>query len=110
MIHAWKLGFLSIVLAAALAKATAQEPPRNDADSVPAGTNVPGAQYPRITSDLRVVFRIKAPDAQKVEFAFFTKPVFVEIVPGIPMPTVALRPISFSIPATASATVRTVPW
>jgi len=41
-------------------------------DSVPAATNVPGAQYPRITSDLRVIFRIKAPDAQKVEFAFYT--------------------------------------
>lgn len=41
-------------------------------DSMAASTNVPGAQYPRITSDLRAVFRIKAPDAQKVEFAFFT--------------------------------------
>jgi enterochelin esterase-like enzyme len=41
-------------------------------DSVPAPTNVPGAQYPRITSDQRVIFRIKAPDAQKVEFAFYT--------------------------------------
>ena len=37
-------------------------------DSVPAPTNVSGAQYPRITPDLRVIFRIKAPDAQKVEF------------------------------------------
>lgn len=41
-------------------------------DTVPAPTNVQGAPYPRITSDLRAVFRIKAPDAQKVEFAFFT--------------------------------------
>jgi enterochelin esterase-like enzyme len=40
-------------------------------DAVPASTNVQGAQYPQITSDLRVIFRIKAPDAQKVEFAFF---------------------------------------
>jgi enterochelin esterase-like enzyme len=39
--------------------------------AAPAPTNVQGAQYPRITSDQRVVFRIKAPDAQKVEFAFF---------------------------------------
>ena len=45
-----------------------QAPP---ADSVPAPTNVQGAQYPRLTPDLRAVFRIKAPDAQKVEFAFF---------------------------------------
>jgi enterochelin esterase-like enzyme len=40
-------------------------------DTVPATTNVQGAQYPRITSDLRAIFRIKAPDAQKLEFAFF---------------------------------------
>src|SRR6266852_4256872 len=44
-----------------------------------------------------------------VELAFFTKPVFVEIVPGIPMPTVALRPSFFSISCAASATTRTVP-
>lgn len=43
-------------------------PPSN---AVPAPTNVMGAQYPQITPDLRVIFRIKAPDAQKVEFAFF---------------------------------------
>jgi enterochelin esterase-like enzyme len=35
---------------------------------VPAITNVRGADYPRILSDNRVVFRIKAPDAQKVQF------------------------------------------
>lgn len=50
--------------------AQAQLPASND--SVPASTNVPGAQYPRITPDLRVIFRIKAPDAQKVEFAFYS--------------------------------------
>ena len=33
----------------------------------PASTNVPGAQYPQIFSDNRVAFRIKAPDAQKVQ-------------------------------------------
>ena len=36
--------------------------------SVPASSNVRGAEYPRILPDRRVVFRIKAPDAQKVEF------------------------------------------
>jgi enterochelin esterase-like enzyme len=41
-------------------------------DSAPVSTNIGGAQYPRITSDLRAIFRIKAADAQKVEFAFFT--------------------------------------
>jgi len=36
-------------------------------DASPATSNVMGAQYPRITSDLRAVFRLRAPDAQKVE-------------------------------------------
>src|SRR6266571_4189460 len=44
-----------------------------------------------------------------VEFAFFTKPVFVEMIPGIPTPTVALRPSFFSISRAASAIARTVP-
>ena len=48
-----------------------QAPPQAPPDTAPAPTNVQGARYPRITSDLRAIFRIKAPDAQKVEFAFF---------------------------------------
>lgn len=36
-------------------------------DSQPAASNVRGAQYPRITSDLRAIFQVKAPDAQKVQ-------------------------------------------
>ncbi len=36
-------------------------------DGAPASSNVPGAQYPRVASDLRVTFRINAPDAQKVQ-------------------------------------------
>jgi enterochelin esterase family protein len=35
---------------------------------VAASTNVAGADYPRILPDLRVVFQIKAPGAQKVQF------------------------------------------
>ena len=35
--------------------------------SVPAATNIRGAKYPLILPDHRVVFRIKAPDAQKVQ-------------------------------------------
>lgn len=42
--------------------------PQPPADSIPAPTNIKGAMYPRVTSDMRVLFRIKAPDAQKVEF------------------------------------------
>jgi enterochelin esterase-like enzyme len=41
------------------------------ADLIPAPSNVRGAQYPQIHSDLRVTFRIKAPDARKVDFGFF---------------------------------------
>jgi len=41
----------------------AQAPP----DSVPASSNTPGAEYPRIHSDLRVTFRVSAPSAQKVQ-------------------------------------------
>jgi enterochelin esterase family protein len=36
-------------------------------DSKPASSNVPGQQYPRIDSELRATFRIKAPEAQKVQ-------------------------------------------
>src|SRR6267143_3780941 len=36
-------------------------------EAVPAASNVPGAQYPRVHPDLRVTFRIKAPNAQKLE-------------------------------------------
>jgi enterochelin esterase-like enzyme len=35
--------------------------------STPASTNVPGAEYPRINPDLSVTFRLKAPDARKVQ-------------------------------------------
>jgi enterochelin esterase-like enzyme len=36
-------------------------------DSVPASSNVPGAQYPRVYPDSRVSFRLRAPNAQKVQ-------------------------------------------
>jgi enterochelin esterase-like enzyme len=36
-------------------------------DSKPASSNVPGAEYPRVHSDLRVTFHLKAPEAQKVQ-------------------------------------------
>ena len=34
---------------------------------IPASTNISGAQYPQILADNRVLFRVKAPDAQKVQ-------------------------------------------
>ncbi len=45
-----------------------QTPSKAITDSVPAPTNIGGAEYPRLTPDLRVIFRVKAPDAQKIEF------------------------------------------
>jgi enterochelin esterase-like enzyme len=41
----------------------------DDSDSKPASTNILGQEYPRIHVDRRATFRIKAPDAQKVELS-----------------------------------------
>lgn len=51
---------LNLVLAAGFCQA------QTTGDAVPASSNVPGAKYPKIHSDLRVSFRLKAPDARKV--------------------------------------------
>jgi enterochelin esterase-like enzyme len=65
-------GLFGAVLAAAIAEASwAQEGPKAP-EGVPAPTNIRGQEYPRVHDDLRVTFRIKAADAQKVEFGFFT--------------------------------------
>jgi enterochelin esterase-like enzyme len=64
----WFAGLLPLLLAAAPDLLADAKP----ADSIPAPSNIQGKEYPRIHSDLRVTFRIKAPDAKKVEFAFFT--------------------------------------
>jgi enterochelin esterase-like enzyme len=37
------------------------------ADSVPAPSNIPGAEHPRIAPDLSVTFRLKAPNAKQVK-------------------------------------------
>jgi enterochelin esterase-like enzyme len=42
-------------------------------DTNPASTNVPGAQYPRLDGQNRVIFRIKATDAQKVQIDLVKK-------------------------------------
>jgi enterochelin esterase family protein len=42
-------------------------------NAVPASTNVSGAQYPKITSDNRIIFQIKAPEAQKVQVDLMKK-------------------------------------
>jgi enterochelin esterase-like enzyme len=36
-------------------------------DSRPASTNVPGVEFPRIDSQSKAIFRVEAPDAQKVQ-------------------------------------------
>ncbi len=59
-------GLLPLLVAAA----PDQPQPPKPADAVPAPSNIGGAQHPRIDADLRITFRIKAPDAQKVEFHF----------------------------------------
>lgn len=59
------VSFLLMLLPLALG---VQGQPQATTDSILPSTNVRGAEYPRITADLRVIFRIKAPDAQKVEF------------------------------------------
>ena len=67
MIGAWFAGLLPLLLAAAPRQSDSSKP----VDSVPAPSNIRGAEYPRVHPDLRVTFRIKAPDAQKVVFGFF---------------------------------------
>jgi enterochelin esterase-like enzyme len=64
----WAAGAVAALVLAAAAPAQEAAKP----EGVPASSNVRGAEYPRVHDDLRVTFRIKAPDAQKVEFAFFT--------------------------------------
>jgi enterochelin esterase-like enzyme len=67
MISTWFTGLLAVLLATAPAPADDAK----TADGVPAPTNIRGREYPKIHPDLRVTFRIKAPDAQKVVFGFF---------------------------------------
>ncbi len=64
----WFASLLLLLLGAAAGSAEDQKL----SDAIPAPTNIQGKEYPRIHADLRVTFRIKAPDAKKVEFAFFT--------------------------------------
>jgi enterochelin esterase-like enzyme len=42
-------------------------------NSKPASTNIQNAQYPRITPDLRVIFKMKAPNAQKLQIGIAGK-------------------------------------
>ena len=53
---------LGWILSITLTGQTLEYPP----DSKPASTNIPGAEYPRIDSQRRAIFRVNAPDAQSV--------------------------------------------
>ena len=61
------IGVFLAVLALGASVGQAQAPE----GSKPATTNVSGAQYPRVSPDGRATFRIKAPDAQKVQLQPF---------------------------------------
>lgn len=59
---------LRVLLFAAAAAAVCGMSAAQPADDArPAASNVPGAEYPRIHPDLRVTFRVHAPEAQKVQ-------------------------------------------
>jgi enterochelin esterase-like enzyme len=58
----------------------------------PASTNVPNAQYPQILPDNRVAFRVKAPEAQKVQIDLGKKYDMVKDTSG--MWTVTTEPIA----------------
>ena len=46
---------------------------QTDDDGVPASTNIPGREYPRILPDNRVVFRIHAPEAESLQIDLMKK-------------------------------------
>ena len=65
----WQMAVLMPLALAVGLPASADTPAGvNSPAAVPATSNIPGAEYPKITPNLSVAFRIKAPDAQKVEF------------------------------------------
>lgn len=72
MTSLWQIALVlaPVLLAVGMSDAAAQAPPHPaaPADAVPATSNVPGAEYPRVQPNGSVVFRVKAPDARKVEF------------------------------------------
>src|ERR1700680_4795686 len=64
----WFAALVPLAFVAAAEQSDVSKP----GDAVPASTNIRGQEFPKIDAEGRVTFRIKAPDAQKVEFAFFT--------------------------------------
>jgi enterochelin esterase-like enzyme len=62
-----KIRLLLVLLLASFGCMLAADTPAG----MPASTNVPGASYPRLLPDNRVVFRVKAPEAQSVKFRIY---------------------------------------
>ena len=61
--HVLKALLLTLAANVAIAASAAAQPP---ADCKPNALNIPGAPYPCVLPDHRVMFRVAAPDAQKV--------------------------------------------
>ena len=59
--------------------------------SKPAPTNAPGLEFPRVDSQLRAIFRIEAPDAQKVQLDL--KEVYVMVKGEDGVWTVTTKPL-----------------
>jgi enterochelin esterase-like enzyme len=51
-------------------------------DAKPATSNVMGGQYPRVSSDLRATFRLRAPEAQKVQVQVGADQTHYDLVKG----------------------------
>src|SRR5665213_2038770 len=65
-----KLTYLLLLLSVICFQANAQDNTATDphsAGGIPASTNIRGSRYPLILPNHHVMFRIKAPDAQKVQ-------------------------------------------
>ncbi len=65
--HGTELALVLVLAAAAHDEALFAAQAAEQAASVPATSNVGGAAYPCITPDLRVTFRLKAPNAKQVQ-------------------------------------------
>src|SRR5437588_12343161 len=75
--NAW---FPMMCISAAVLAVSAGSQTPSDSESVPAPSNVRGKAYPRIHPDLRVTFRVIAPNAKEVSVAprgsgFGSKPI-----------------------------------
>jgi|WetSurMetagenome_2_1015567.scaffolds.fasta_scaffold65332_2 enterochelin esterase-like enzyme len=54
----------------------------NDSGYKPASTNIIGHEYPQIDSQLRGIFRVEAPDAQKVQLNFSSLSITYDMIKG----------------------------